>query len=506
MNNVETILREDGPCLSSDLSKKLVDRFNLSADAARKQVSRGGSDIHRLNGIKFVRNARFIYLKKDYLSFLYWDALYRAFRDTNSAYWFAIAALKQRGGVIPYKHFLICCGSPLKQQKHLSPDEVLKRLESIHVVKKQYIDGIGDCVVLLEYEGVYDFFVAEQQARLLAENILIKAISSWVKNIGMVSYNKLVHRDSDVLPQVSTTAWDISGPSYVSGLAEIKKGITSEINPGFFTCDVYLGGQVSLDGIEPFIRKCKALKGLKRVGRTLHFFVAEEFHTDAFNQAKKAGIMPATVDNLFGTEIAKGLKTLIRTLDNAARTMTLEPEKFNILFDSLGKIEGAAGNLRGALFEYFTAILIPKIRPSQRIRINEKCKTTSGSAEVDVLSEGSNGEILFIECKGHQPGGVVDHDEVKKWLQKRIPTLYQYAKSHPDWQNKKLRFEMWTTGHFSEESIDFLTKAKGSINKYAIDFLDAQRVKHEVEKCDDKELRITFFKCFYDHPLRKIDM
>nr|MBF4301684.1 hypothetical protein [Vibrio anguillarum] len=307
MNNVEKILRENGPCLSSDLNKRLVEKFGISPATARKQVSRGCPDMHRLNGINFVRNAKFIYLKKDYRSPFYWNALYGAFQETNSAYWIAIAALKQRGGPIPYKHFLICCGSPLKQQKHLSPEEVLKRLESVGVIKQKYFEGLGKCVILIEHED-RDWLVAEQQARLLAENILISAISTWVKNIGMVSYNKLVHRDSDALPQVSTTAWDISGPSYVSGLADFKNGSDSEIKPGFFTCDVYLGDKVSTIGIEPFIRKCKALRGLKRVGRTLHFFVAEEFHAEAFQEAKKAGVMPATVENLFGTEIAKGLK------------------------------------------------------------------------------------------------------------------------------------------------------------------------------------------------------
>ncbi|OUJ34163.1 hypothetical protein BTR40_21810 [Vibrio parahaemolyticus] len=503
MNKVEMLLRDDGPCLSSDLNKKLVERFCMSSDAARKQVSRGCPDMHRLSGIKFARNARFVYLKKDYRSPFYWKALYRAFQETNSAYWFAISALIQRGGPIPYRHFQICCGSPLKQQKHLSPDEVLTRLESIGVVTRKNIDGLGPCVVLLEHED-QDWLATEQQARLLAENILIRAISNWAKNIGMVSYYKLRDRNCEDIPKVSTVAWDIAGPSFISGLTEFRKGSNSDINPGFFTCDVFLGGKVELRGIEPFIRKCKALKSLKRVGRTLHFFVADEFTSDAFKVAKEAGIMPATVENLFGKEIARGLKVLIKTLDDAAKTVTVEPEKFNILFDSLGKIEGAAGNLRGALFEYFTATLIPKIHPSTRIRINEKCKVGNSSAEADVISEG-NGEILFIECKGHQPGGVVDHEEVKKWLQQRVPTLNKYAKQHNDWKSKKLRFEIWTTGRYSDESVALLTEARNSLSKYEIDFLDAIRVKAEVEKCDDKELRNTYFRCFYDHPLRKIE-
>lgn len=502
MNYVEKILSEDGPCLSSYLSKKLVDRFGLSPDAARKQVSRGGTGVHKLKGMNFVRNAKFIYLKKDYRSPYYWEALYSAFKDTNSAYWFSIAALQLRGGPIPYSHFLICCGSPIKQQRHLPPDEIINRLISVGVITKKNIEGLGQCILLAEYEQ-HDGLVADQQARLFAENLLINAISSWAKNIGMVSYNKITNRNSDNLPQVSTTVWDIAGPSYISGLAEISRTPNSDIKPGFFTCDVFLGGKVTHSGIMPFIRKCIALRSLKRVGRTIHFFVAEEFTEDAFNEAKRAGIMPATVENLFGSELAKGLKTLIKILTDTAKQVSISPEKFNLLFESLGKIEGAAGNLRGVLFEYFTAILIPKIKQSNKIRINEICRIDSASAEADVISEG-NGEILFIECKGHRPGGEVEHSEVKRWLHERVPFLNRYAKEHPDWKNKKLRFEIWTTGRFSDESTALLSEAKTSTKKYELDYLDAQRVKNEVEKCDDKELRKTYFKCFYDYPSRKI--
>ncbi|MBF4307318.1 hypothetical protein EAY09_23180, partial [Vibrio anguillarum] len=99
-----------------------------------------------------------------------------------------------------------------------------------------------------------------------------------------------------------------------------------------------------------------------------------------------------------------------------------------------------------------------------------------------------------------------EHDEVKKWLHQRVSILKSYSKTHPDWKSKKLRFEIWTTGRFSDESIALLSEAKQSRVQYDIDFLDGKRVKLEVEKCDDKELKATFFKCFYDHPLRKLEI
>lgn len=181
------------------------------------------------------------------------------------------------------------------------------------------------------------------------------------------------------------------------------------------------------------------------------------------------------------------------------------PERFNALFDQLGKIEGAVGNLRGVLFEYFSANVVEKAYPARNIKLNKICQAPSGeSAESDVIAELA-GEILFIECKGHQPSGCVVHEEVKRWLQVRVPILRKYALAHPDLKTQKLRFELWTTGKFLDESLELLNKAKNDTTKYDINFLDAEGVMNEVKKCGDKEMLRTYKKCFLDHPLKKLE-
>lgn len=58
---------------------------------------------------------------------------------------------------------------------------------------------------------------------------------------------------------------------------------------------------------------------------------------------------------LFGREVAIGLAMLLTTLGKAAVIAVAKPEVITELFDRLGQIEGAAGNLRGALFEMIVA-------------------------------------------------------------------------------------------------------------------------------------------------------
>lgn len=431
--------------------------------------------------------------------------LYQAFKDTNSAYWHAIAALKARDGIMPYNHFLIACGSPLRQKKHIPPETILKRLEKNEILSTKIVDGIGLCVLLTQSEEHSPSILSDLRARLVVEKILINAVSLWAKNLGLVSYNMFKHRDDEALPTVSTTLWDMAGPSYLSPLIEFSSDQRSKPKPGFFACDILLGKNIKEDDISPFLRKCNTLRGLSKVGRCMQMFIADDYNSGVFKLIKAAGVIPATVENLFGKDVAQGLVNLLRTLENAARSVTIEPERFNALFDQLGKIEGAVGNLRGVLFEYFSANVVEKAYPARNIKLNKICQAPSGeSAESDVVAELA-GEILFIECKGHQPSGCVVHEEVKRWLQVRVPILRKYALAHPDWKTQKLRFELWTTGKFLDESLDLLNKAKNDTTKYDINFLDAEGVMNEVKKCGDKEMLRTYKKCFLDHPLKKLE-
>ncbi|EDM69281.1 hypothetical protein PE36_07332 [Moritella sp. PE36] len=506
MNLLEEFLKKNGPCLSSDLVQELVDKHNLSYAAARKRVSRTGKNIHRLEGLPLPRNVKFIYLKKDYRSPFFWSALYKAFKDTNSAYWYAIAALKERDGIMPYDHFLIACGSPFRQQKHIPPEKILERLEMHEILSIKNIDGFGRCIILTQCEQELQFILLDLRARLVVEKLLISAVSQWARNLGLVSYNIFKDRDGDELPVVSTTLWDMAGPSYISPLVERGKDENSKLKPGFFACDILLNKKISEDGIQPFLRKCRTLRGLPKVGRCMQMFVANDYHPEAFQQAKVAGILPATVETLFGKDVAKGLTNLLQTLENAARAIIIEPERFNTLFDQLGKIEGAVGNLRGVLFEYFSATVVDKAYRTFNVRMNEIYKTSDGlSAESDIVAELNTGTILFIECKGHQPNGTVSHDEVKRWLHTRVPTLRKYALEHPEWKRKKLSFSLWTTGSFTDESLALLTQAKSGTGKYELDFLDAEGLLEVVKSCNDKEMLRTYFKCFLDYPLKKLE-
>ena len=500
---VEEIMQEIGPCLSTDLTQLLIERKGLSPEAARQRVSRGCFGLKRLAHLPFPRNARFLYLQKDYRSPWYWEELKKSILNNSPAYGTALAAMLQRDGIMPKEHFLIACGAPIRQQKHLSSETILDRLKLANIFDEIEVPGVGTCVVLADITNSLDQYVSKFKSRLIVESILLKAIRMWLRNLGLVSFDKIMLRDeSELLPKVGTFAWDLTGPSYLAPM--IERDINGKPVPGFIVCDVLIGSELTEYGLRPFLHKCTTIRNLKRIGRCLQIFVADSYSKQAIQNAKKAGVVPATTESLFGAEVAKSLTQLADVLIHAAK-VSIKPEIFDELFQRLSRIEGAAINLRGALFEYLVAELVRQ-SISQNITLNKIYRDETGAeAEVDVLAVNAK-EVYFIECKGYQPFGTIDDNDVERWLKKRIPLIRKQALAHPDYKSNKMYFEFWTTGKLSETAIAMVQNAKDNTKKYTIEYRDAAAVYSYAKDVGDRALIKTLRQNFLDHPMATVEL
>lgn len=492
---VEKFLERYGPRLSSEVAGHLVKTLGISEAAARKRVSRLAGNVRRLGYITFPRKARFLYLERQFGSPIYWENLVEALMQTKSAYGDAIAALRQRGGVVPERLFPIVCGAPVRQLRHLSPETIFTRLNGAGLLKRVTLPGVGDCIAIVQADGFYEGRAPMVRTRLITEGFLLTAVSDWLKKLGIVSYGKVATRDSENLPRVGTFAWDLTAPSYLGAM--IKAGKDGKNRPGFVACDVHLGDAVTVAGARPFVSKCRTLRSLRNVGPCLQIFVAGKFHGDAFQLLKENGIVPATPANLFGEEVAAGLLQLSAVLNKAAMLSTIDPTEFDALFSKFGKIEGAANQLRGTLFEYLAADVFRKTG-SHQVRMNRIYKFGGKEAEADVIAVRDDISLTFIECKGHSPYGETPHSEVEKWLQHNVPIFFKAAKEHPDWKNLPMHFEFWTTAPLTQESIALLEKAKAEIrpSRYTISWRLGTEILSLCKDTKDDGLVIAFRKHF----------
>jgi hypothetical protein len=216
---------------------------------------------------------------------------------------------------------------------------------------------------------------------------------------------------------------------------------------------------------------------------------------------KLEGRVPATPESLFGSEVAEGLAQLTTVLREAAVAVA-NPEVLNEVFSRLGKIEGAANNLRGALFEFVVAEMARQLYAGTVVTMNQRLQDDTGAkVEVDVVATDYRRNVRFIECKGYQPYGTVPDKYVTTWLEERIPLVYQAARKHSRWIDLDIHFEFWTTGKLSPAAVSAVNEASGRIRKYTVAFRDASAVRDLAKQTRDASLIKTLEQHFLAHPM-----
>ena len=500
MSAIIQYLERHGPSLSTDVAHHLVKLRSIKPATARQQVSRMPPEVKRLAYITFPRNARFVYLVEQYGSPLFWHNLIQALEVTNSAYGAALAAVRARGGVVPLPHFEIVSGSPVRQKKHLSAERVLTHLVESKLLVKCPVDGIGECVALPKGEPFMEIDAREVRARLLAEGVLISAVANWLRNNGIVSYGRVARRDKGAIPKVGTAAWDVTAPCYLAGLLPRSSAASAKDNPAFFVSDLLLG-RVDAQSVRPFVRKCMALRSLRRVSPCLQMFVADGYTADARDLLKRNGIIAATTGSLFGKEVAAGLRELVSFFKSIIDGSNSGIARFDELLSRINVIEGAALQLRGTLFEFLCERIAMHEFGARRTYMNRTYVSPTDStkkAEVDVAAEYGNKKIVFIECKSTSAYSTVPDEQFARWLQHNVPTVFERTRAEGDWRNHELSFEFWASAPLTDVSQQLYASMKATINpnRYSVNVRLGDDLSRMCEDMGDPSIITAFDKHF----------
>lgn len=498
-NTIIALLRRHGPGLTSTFSLKLQES-GLSAAAARQRLSRLPEEVLTLYGLPFPKRTRFIYLEGQFGTPAYWDALIAAVEQSSPAHAAALAGLQSRGGIVPRAHFDIASGAPLRQKRQVSSETVLKRLESVRLVRAIDVEPFGPCVSLASNGELIPVSLHEMRARIATEAVLLDSIKTWAGRMNLASPNTTKVRETGVIPQFSTCCFDLCGPCYLRPIRRKKEKV---VNPAFLVADVIAGTELSERHVLSFLRKCRLLGALRGLSPFLPMLIADGFSTEALSACRKEGIIATTPATLFGKDAARALKDLFETLANAASVAATDPDRIEKLFSQLSKVEGAAGNLRGALFELIVGHMVRAIEGGS-IDIGTVIfdKMTSDRAEVDVLLVKEK-RITAYECRGYQPTTQIDFAEVEEWLKKRVPIINKGLRQRESLSDSSIDFELWTCGTFTPEALSALEAAKEKTTKYEIGWRDGTAVREYAKQLKAIGIRKILDEHYFNHPLKK---
>ena len=495
MHDIKSLLAQNGPMRSSALAKELVAKLSISSEAARKRISRISPPVYRFPVRLLPKGESFLYLEEQRTTERFWTAFHDAMRKSNSVYGYAIDGLLARGGIVPVAEFEVISGAPIAMKKQVASNRLLETLEAAGILERASHPSLGDCIQIARYElGTPDF--DHTKATRLTEGIVLDAVRQWVRTLGVGSYNAVRIRGENSERMVGQFSWDLTAPSY---LAPMKR---EGGQPGFVAADVFVGEPLNKFHIQYFKRKSQLVQASIRT-RVLPILVADRFTPEALQEGKSAGIMMATPTNLFGSRVGFALQDLLQTLKNAAAVAASDPGKLARLVEDLSEIEGAAGNLRGILFELIVAHLARQSATSVDVGVTARDPKTGKTADIDVLSIESKGVCCCIECKGKIPGGQVTIDEVDAWL-RRIKTFRAHLSHQDRFREARQSFELWTSGTFTADALSKLEEEKVRRTKRPIGWKDGTAIAEIANRTKEKAIRLALDNHFLKHPLSQV--
>jgi hypothetical protein len=338
----------------------------------------------------------------------------------------------------------------------------------------------------------------------LSETVLLNAVITWAQKLGFGSFNQFQIRAGEELPIVSGLAWDMSAPSY---MRPIRKMVDGKLMPAFFVCDVNLNGPLDKGCVAAFIHKHDVASAPRNVAPILPLLIGDVFTQEAYDLAKQKGVMAVTVADLFGDDVRKALQDLINLLSDAGATASVNPEHLATVLNKLSKIEGAANNLRGTLFEFVAGSLLKDVEAEGFLEIGKKHREqkTGKQFEIDILlNQEAKNRAVIIECKSKIPGALVSLEEVEHWYDNRVPLIYQTLENSYRLEGREFVFELWSNGGLHSDASTWLEAQKPKSKEYKVGWKDGPALKTYSNKATSSAIRQALKDHYFLHVYSKI--
>ena len=494
-DTIVRFLTEHGPQSSSEVGGHLRSQGWGDA-AARKAIQRTREPIRKLAGLTLPNRQRVLYLEGQYGRQDFWQQLRNVLVRSGSTYGVALAGLAAYGGSVPSQHFLRTAGAPTRLRGQVGAERVLSVLVEVGLL--EVLDhGTGPVVQFSSNTGLPVQPYSYLKARLIAEDIVLEAMAGWLRNNGLVSFGKVETRNATQVPEFACHGWDLTAPSYLRALTKRTDG---GVDPGFVVADVILNEDITEEQSGYFVRKALNVADRRGMRPSLAFFIAARFEREGLRRGRRSGLVFTTPDLLFGADVGAALKDLIRVLSDAAAHAAARPEVVEELFSRLGKIEGAAGNLRGPLFEMIAGHVVREVEGTS-IDIGVEAISDKGTAEIDVLRVKTNQEVWAYECKGILSDNEINKDAVDRWLGTTIPRIHQWVSQQTRFRGSYAGFEFWTTGRFTPEALALLQQRSAATKRYEIGWRDGPAVEEYVKKARNRRLLDVLREQYTRHPM-----
>jgi hypothetical protein len=489
MSNAIIVKRlKSGPARSSELAKLLVDKENITPDAARKRLSRLKTPFAKVPNLSLEKNESIFYLKDQFNSSLFKDSVMKILEDSNTAEGRLLRAIGLSGQTIPLSYLAKSSGTTFvnKSRKHAFLNNVLARLLDLELIYRIKDSKYSAIIAMPGYEQMR----SDVRANFEVEDIFLSIVQSWLIKLGFCSTNSISVREHNKCREYGMFEWDLMGPTYLNGFVSKR---TKGHKGSFIVGDIVFGREISLQDLKPFFYKIDALNQQGAILPFQPIFIADYFANDALHTLRNKGVLIATPSNIFDQEVAIALKSLKNVLSKAFTSYEDTPENVFEIIKKINKIEGASLNLRGIFLDFVAARIFH--HRGYRCVIREKFRLNDGTSfEFDVVAN-RTGENILVEGKALISGNEFSVENLQDWYDKTYPKLMKWIKEQGD-SSERYLVEFWVSTSYQSECQPLISSIKNKCKKVPIEFRDYSFVTAELKRFNEKSIIDSFREQF----------
>jgi len=243
------------------------------------------------------------------------------------------------------------------------------------------------------------------------------------------------------------------------------------------------------------------LKNQRKIRPFIILIIADYFERDALVELRKRGVIIAQPKTILGEENANLLKSLIKSIDNATKTLKTNPDDFFKIVKQLNKIEGSSLNLRSVVLDFIIAHLYAIEGFDCEIR--QKIQISSGErAEIDVVALRPD-RIVCIEGKAVAPGNLVQKSEIENWLKKSYPRIKKWL-AESDLSDKIKQIEFYSSTSYAEDALSIIEEIEAGYRKLPIRFLNGDSILEKLKSLNQNSVVGIFKEQFKSYPKKLI--
>lgn len=483
---LDALMRENLYLPAKEVHERVTEKFNVTADNARKIVSRAAAK-YIINSSKpsTFGNGQFIYYCNTYMLDL--GTVKKITQKSRPPIYRLIMLLQQNSGIVSYYEALKITASPNEDNssKISSLDDILKLLVRLDFVYEKRDKNNNRYIIQKDFGQVLEKHeentkISLHNQKMIIDCSLIPDIMSWLVNSNIIDNTSFLYR-SKTNPGMgivhNNLFWDACAYTKSTGINEILGAkADSKEKQTLVVLDVVIASEYTFFHLSAFLARIQininSVKGEKR--KILPIIIYRECAREVFFTMRKNGIIAFNISAIFGSKIYEIIRKTSQLPLLLKNDLDLEKSVESILETiKISGQDGALKDLRGTLFEYLMFGYLSYLYPRAGIEQNVILKKGDSKHEFDYIITSSHPpELIFVELKGLREGTFVSLGDSKtkatlKWFfskSMRLAKEYHKDKNH---KNLKIKALFITTGGFWKNTNEFRVQMENSSFKSA---------------------------------------